>query len=314
MKQLLTLPGNGKGHLKGLAKSRKQEALIGVLFASPAILGFLIFIFLPMIASLVISFTDYALVNKMKFIGLDNYVNFLNGSDPFFYKSLGVTTYYVLLSTPLCLAFAFFMAVLLNNESIRGKAVFRTIFYLPTLIPVVASSMIWMWLFNPDLGLLNTILRIFHLPTSMWIYDEKTVIPSIVLMSLWTTGGTMIIFLAGLQGIPRQLYESVEIDGGRAVHKLFYITIPLMTPTIFFNLVIGFICGFQGFTQAYIMTEGGPNNASLFYAFHLYRSAFKFSKMAYASALGWVLFIIIALLTAIIFRTSKDWVHTEGGK
>ncbi|MCK4543472.1 MAG: sugar ABC transporter permease [Spirochaetales bacterium] len=314
MRNLLTLTGSGKRHLKSLARTKKQEALIGVLFASPAIFGFLLFIFIPMIASLGMSFTDYALVNKMRFIGLENYVKLLNGTDPFFYKALGVTTYYVLLSTPLCLIFAFFMAVLLNNESIRGKAIFRTIFYLPTLIPVVASSMIWLWLFNPDLGLINTILRVLHLPPGMWIYDEKTVIPSIVLMSLWTSGGTMIIFLAGLQGIPKQLYESVELDGGKSVHKLFYITIPLMTPTIFFNLVIGFIYGFQVFTQAYIMTEGGPNNASLFYTFYLYRTAFKFSKMANACAIGWILFIIIALLTLLIFKTSKEWVHTEGGR
>ncbi len=314
MRNILSIPGSRKQHSRSLLRSKKQEALMGILFASPAIMGFLIFIFLPMIASLGISFTDYALVNKMKFIGLDNYTELFNGTDPFFYKALGVTTYYVLLSTPLCLIFAFFIAVLLNNDRVSGKAVFRTIFYLPTLIPVVASSMIWLWLFNPDMGLINTLLRNLHLPTGMWIYNEKTVIPSIVLMSLWTTGGTMIIFLAGLQGIPRQLYESVEIDGGNAAHKLFHITIPLMTPTIFFNLVIGFIYGFQVFAQAYIMTEGGPNNASLFYVFYLYRTAFKFSKMAKASALGWILFIVIALLTLVIFKTSKDWVHTEGGK
>ena len=264
-----------------------------------------------MVASLILSFTDYAIVNKIKFIGFENYKSLFNGRDPFFYKSLGVTSYYVFLSVPLGIIFAFLLALLMNRD-IRGKAIFRTIFYLPSIMPIVASSMIWLWLLNPDLGLINNILRALHLPTSQWIFSEKTVIPSLVLMSLWTTGSIMVIFLAGLQGIPRQLYDAVDIDGGNSMHKLLHITIPMMTPTIFFNLVMGFIVGFQIFTRAFIMTEGGPNNASLFYVYYLYREAFYHSQMGSACAIAWILFIIISIFTVLIFRSSKRWVYYEG--
>lgn len=294
-----------------MSMKEKKEYIYGLLFASPAILGFLIFTLGPMVASLVLSFTDYAIVNNAKFIGLSNFKRLFDGTDPFFYKSLGVTSYYVLLSVPLSTVFAFCMALLLNNE-IKGRALFRTIFYLPSIVPVVASSMIWMWLLNPDLGMVNNVLRALNLPTSQWIFSETTVIPSLVIMSLWTTGGTMVIFLAGLQDIPTQLYEAIEVDGGNRKHKLLYITIPMMTPTIFFNLVMGFIGGFQVFSQAFVMTQGGPNNASLFYVFYLYREAFTFSRMGSACAIAWILFIIITILTVIIFKTSKSWVYYEG--
>ena len=164
---------------------------------------------------------------------------------------------------------------------------------------------------DPDLGLLNNVLDAVGLPTSKWIFDEKTVIPSLILMSLWTVGSTVIIFLAGLQDVPNQLYEAVEIDGGNAFHKFINITLPMITPTLFFNLVMGFINGFQVFTQAYIMTAGGPNNASLFYAFYLYKEAFSNFRMGNACALAWVLFLIISIFTFIIFKTSK-WVYYEG--
>lgn len=294
-----------------MGNKEKRELIYGLLFTAPAVLGFAIFTLGPMMASLILSFTDYAIVNKVKFIGIDNFIRLFNGTDPFFFKSLGVTTYYVLLSVPLGIIFAFFLALLLNQE-IKGLAFFRTVFYLPSIVPVVASSMIWLWLLNPDLGLVNNVLRSLHLPTSQWIFSETAVIPSLVLMSLWTTGGTMVIFLAGLQDIPTQLYEAIDVDGGSKIHKLVYITIPLMTPTIFFNLVMGFIGGFQVFSQAFIMTQGGPNNASLFYVFYLYREAFTFSRMGSACAIAWILFIIITIFTIIIFKTSKSWVYYEG--
>lgn len=290
----------------------RKERWLGWAFAGPAILGFLIFTLTPMITSLVLSFTDYKIVNSPEFIGLFNYVQLFTGKDPFFYKSLGVTIYFVALSVPVRLLFAFIIALLMNRE-IKARPFFRTIFYLPSIVPAVASAMIWLWLLNPDLGLINNVLRGLGLPTSLWIFSEKTVIPSLVMMSVWTTGGIMIIFLAGLQGIPKHLYEAVSIDGGNGWHKLKYVTLPLMTPTIFFNLVLGIIAGFQTFTEAFIMTQGGPNNASLFYAFYLYREAFAFQNMGGASAIAWVLFIIIAILTAIVFRSSNMWVFYEGG-
>ena len=296
---------------KGGKQASNREALQGILFASPAILGFLFFTLGPMIASLVMSFTDYAIVNQPKFIGLQNYKALFDGTDPFFYKSLRVTTYFVLLSVPANILFAFLVALVMN-QPIKGKALLRTIYYLPSIVPVVASSVIWLWILNPDLGLINNILRSLRLPTSQWIFSERAVIPSLVVMGLWTTGNIMVIFLAGLQDIPRQLYEAIDVDGGNALHKLVHITIPLMTPTIFFNLVMGFILGFQTFTQAFVMTQGGPNNASLFYIFYLFREAFTLSQMGSGCAIAWILFLIIVFFTILIFKTSQKWVYYEG--
>ncbi len=293
-------------------RSNKRNVLYGLLFAGPAIVGFLLFIAGPMAASLALSLTDYTVFNTPSFIGLDNYSRMFSGADPFFYKSIGATFLYVCLAVPAFICFSFMIALLLNAK-IRGLGLFRTIFYLPSIVPVVASAMIWMWIYNPDLGLLNHMLSAIGLPTSLWIYSETMVIPSIVMMGLWGTGGTMVIFLAGLKGIPEHYYEALEIDGGNALHKFAFITIPMMTPTIFFNLVMGFIGAFQVFTEAYILTNGGPNNASLFYVFYIWREAFQNANMGYASALAWVLFLIILTCTALVFRTSK-WVYYEGGE
>jgi multiple sugar transport system permease protein len=284
----------------------------GLIFTAPALVGFLIFIFVPMIASLVISFTDYRVVaRETHFVGIDNYLRFFDGRDFFIKKSLFVTFYYVLLSIPLCMVTAFILAMVLNRD-IKGKTVFRTIYYLPTIVPVVATSLIWTWLMDPDLGLLNSLLRQFHLPTSRFIFSEKTVIPSLALMSVWTCGGTMVIFLAGLQGVSRTLYEAVDIDGGNAWDKFLHITVPMMTPTIFYNFVMGIIGGLQTFTQGYIMTQGGPNNGSLFMVFYLYREAFNNQEMGRASAVAWVVFVIVLCITALVFRSSKSWVYYEG--
>lgn len=296
--------------MKKQIRVKKKDQVQGILFTLPAISGFFIFTFIPMAYSLFLSFTDYRISNTPQIIGIKNYIRLFSGEDYFFYKSLGITAYYVLLSVPTYLIVAFIMANLLNSE-IKGKALFRTIFYLPSIVPVVATSMIWSWLFNPDFGLLNSILKAVGLSGSQWIYNEKTVIPSIVLMGTWTTGATMVIFLAGLQDIPGQLYDAARVDGAGYWKRMRYITIPLMTPTLFFNLIMGMINGFQIFSQAYIMTDGGPNNASLFYVFYLYREAFQNSQMARACACSWVLFVIIAVLTFITFRSSDKWVFSE---
>ncbi|WP_407945423.1 carbohydrate ABC transporter permease [Paenibacillus silvestris] len=264
-----------------------------------------------MIYSFYVSFTDFSGTNVPEFIGLDNYKRMFSGEDQYFYKSLGVTIYFVVLSVPTAIIYSFLIALLLNRD-VKGKAIFRTIFYLPSIVPIIAISFIWLWLLNPDLGLANVMLQTLGLPTSQWIFGEHSVIPSLAMMNLWTTGGTMIIFLAGLQDIPRQLYEAIEMDGGSRFAKLRHIIVPLMTPSIFFNLIMGIINGFQIFSQAYVMTNGGPNNASLFYVFYLYREAFQFSRMGSASAIAWVLFAIIMVLTIIIFKTSRKWVYYEG--
>jgi len=305
--KMLTRPGAAR------TRKRRKDLLAGLLFVMPALLGFAIFVIGPMVASLLFSLTDYTVFNVPSFIGLDNYAELLSGRDPFFYQSLKVTFYYVVLGVPSFIAFSFLLAMLLNVE-LKGSSVFRAIFYIPSIVPIVASSMIWLWLFNPDMGLVNQLLSSVGLPTSLWFFSEGSVIPTLVLTGLWTVGGTMVIFLAGLQGIPEHYYEAVEVDGGNAFRKFIHITIPLMTPTIFFNTVMGLIGSFQTFAQAYILTDGGPNNASLFYVFFLWREAFRNANMGYASAIAWVLFIIILILTVVVFKSSKWWVFYEGDK
>ena len=193
----------------------------------------------------------------------------------------------------------------------RGLSFWRTIYYLPTLVPAVASAVLWIWIFNPDFGLLNSTLRELGAPTSQWIYSETAAVPSLVIMSTWGFGNAMVIFLAGLQGVPRHLYEAVSIDGGGAWQRFRHVTLPMMTPTIFYNLVTGVIGTFQVFNQAYVMTQGGPNNATLFYIFYLYRTAFTESEMGYASALAWVLFMVIMVITILLFQNARRWVYYE---
>ncbi len=306
-------------HTQALVRKKQKssmeakENLAGWLFGLPAVLGFFLVVLGPMVASLYFSFTDYSISGKMSFVGLGNYRNMFSGNDPYFYKALGVTGQYVLYSVPLKIIYAFLLAILLN-QPVRGKSIYRTIFYLPSIVPAVAISMIWMWLLNPEFGLINELLRAAGLPTSQWLFAEKTVVPTLSVMSIWVTGGITVVFLAGLQDIPRHLYEAISLDGGNAFARFRHVTVPLMTPTIFFNICTTLIGSFQVFSEAYIMTNGGPNNASLFYVFYLYREAFTFSRMGSASAIAWVLFAIIMVITLVIFRTSNRWVYYEGGE
>lgn len=290
----------------------RKSLFYGLLFTSPAILGFVIFTLGPMIASLVLSFTDYSVFKeRTSFIGFDNYIRMFSGADDYFYPSLGATFYFVVLRVPAVIVLSFLIALLLNMN-VKGRAFFRTVVYLPSIVPAVASAMIWMWLLNPDLGLVNTILNAVGLPGSLWLYGENSVVPAVVLTSLWGIGGTVIIFLAGLSGIPRQYYEAIDVDGGGWFSKLRHITIPLVSPTIFFNAIMTIIGSIQVFNEAYILTQGGPNNKSLFYVFYLWRTGFRDTEMGYASALAWVLFLIILFFTFFVFRTSKSWVYYEG--
>lgn len=290
---------------------RRREAVWGIALAAPAILGFLLWQLGPILGSLAIAFTDWRIVGTPAWVGLDNFAKMF-AHDELFYKALGVTLVYSVVSVPLRLLVAFGLALLLNTK-VRALPVFRTIFYLPSLVPLIASSVLWIWLFNPDFGLLNAILTPLGFPKLQWIYDGSTVLPSLILMSLWDVGPLMIIFLAGLQGVPRQLYEAVRIDGGNGWHRLRHVTVPMVTPTILFNLILSIIAALQTFTQGYVMTHGGPNNASLFFVLYLYRKAFQESQMGYASALAWVLFLIIAGLSFLVFRSSSRWVFYEGG-
>lgn len=286
-----------------------MEQRWGIMLALPAMLGFGLFTIGPMLASFGISLTDWNIFGEFKYVGLANYREMFSG-DPLFPKSMAATLYYALGSVPLTLFLAFVVASLLNQK-VPGLAFFRTMFYLPVLMPSIANTVLWLWIFNPDFGLLNSALRAAGLPGSQWIYSETMAVPSLILMSSWGIGNAMVIFLAGLQGMPQHLYDAIAIDGGGVWHKFRHITITMMTPTIFFNLILGIIGSLQAFNEAYVMTDGGPNNSTLFYVFYLYRTAFTESRMGYASALAWLLFLVILIVTVVVFTTARHWVYYE---
>lgn len=290
---------------------KSKEARMGLLLAMPAVLGFLIFTLGPMIASAFFSLTEYNGVGTPTFIGFENY-EVLFTTDPAFKNSLSVTLQYILMSVPLNIIVSFLIAFLLS-QNIRCRGFFRAAYYMPTIVPLVATSIVWKWLLDPSSGIVNYLFRTMGLPVSRFLFDERTVLPSMAVMGVWQTGTTMLVFLAGFQGIPRQLYEAVEVDGGNAWRKFKSITIPLMTPSIFFNLVIGLINGFQTFTQAYIITSGGPNNKSNFVILQLYKEAFTYGRMGRACAIAWIIFIIIVILTILNFKISNKWVYYESG-
>ena len=290
---------------------RSKEARVGLLFALPAILGFLIFTIGPMIASLVLSFANYTGVGAVNFIGTGNYRELFT-TDPFFLNSLKVTGIYVSMSIPLNITVSFFIAYLLS-KNIRFRGLFRLIYYVPTVVPLVATAIIFMWLLNPIFGVANFVLKSLGLSAMKFLQNEQTVLPTMAVMGVWNTGATMLIFLAGLQSVPAQLYEAVDIDGGNGWHRFIHITIPMMTSALFFNLVMGCINGFQIFTQAYIITAGGPNYRSNFLVLQLFREAFEFSRMGKASAIAWIMFVIVLSLTIINFSLSNKWVYYEGG-
>ncbi|NPV09344.1 MAG: sugar ABC transporter permease [Anaerolineae bacterium] len=293
----------------GLTPQAKREERYFYAFISPWFIGFVVFTAGPILASIYFSFTVYDVMRPPDWTGLSNYSSLL--ADRLFWQSLRVTALYSAGSVPLGILASLTVALLLNRD-IYGVAGFRTIFYLPSVISGVAVSLLWMWIFNPDFGILNYALwKLFRIQGPAWIMSERWVIPSLIFMSLWGIGGGIVIYLAGLQGIPTELYEAASIDGAGSWTKLLRITLPMMSPVILFNLVTGIIGSFQVFTQAYVMTAGGPHNASLFYVLYLYRNAFYYFRMGFASALAWVLFIIILVLTLLVFRSSPLWVYYE---
>jgi multiple sugar transport system permease protein len=288
-----------------------REYIAFYLFASPWIIGLLMFTIGPMLTSLYLSFTDYAVIDSPKWVGLDNYIHMFT-DDPLVWQALRVTTLYSLLAIPLTLIVSFLVALLMHQQA-YGVRAFRTIYYLPSVIAGVPVALLWMWILNPEFGLLNNFLRIFGIEGPKWLYSTTWVIPSFVLMSLWQIGVPMVVFLAGLQGIPQHLYEAAEIDGAGLWAKFRHVTVPMMSPVILFVMIGLIIDSFQTFTPAFLMTNGGPANASLFYGLYLYNNAFKWFKMGYASGLAWLMFLIILLLTGVVFRSSIRWVYYEGG-
>lgn len=287
------------------ARARRSR-LVGWLFISPWAAGFLAFALFPFLASLYYSFTDYNILAPPNWIGLQNYRAMF--TDPLFWQSLYNTFYYTFIFVPLSTVVAIAIALLLNMR-IKGQTVYRTIFYLPSVVPLVASSVLWIWLFNPSFGFIDAFLRTVGLPAPGWLYDENWVKPSLILMSLWGVGQPIVIYLAGLQGVPQDLYEAATLEGANAWQRTRYITLPMISPVILFNVILGIIGSFQYFTQAYVMTQGGPDNSSLFFALYLYQNAFQYLHLGYASAMAWLLFVIILLATLLVFRTSARWVY-----
>jgi len=290
---------------------RRQEARVFYLFLTPWAIGFLLFGAGPILASLALSFTDYNIVGAPIFNGIENYRHLLT-SDDLFPVTFGNTIYYTVIAVPGQIMVAFGLALLLNLK-VRAVAVYRTFFYLPSIVPAVASSVLWIWILQPQWGLLNSALHFFGIEGPLWLGSLEWSKPALILMALWSSGGTMIIFLAGLQGVPQHLYEAAMIDGANRWQRFWNVTVPMMTPTIFFTLILGIIGSFQVFTAAYIMTNGGPSNTTLFYLLYLYRQAFNFLNMGYASAMAWLLLIVILLLTLVQLWLAPRWVYYEGG-
>lgn len=287
----------------------RKEALLGYAFISPWIMGFLAFSLGPIMAVCYLSLTQYSVLELPSWVGFQNYVRIFT-RDRLFWLSLYNTAYFVFLSVPGQILLAFFLALLLNS-GIKGQGVYRTLLYLPMIVPAVASSLVWVWLLNPYFGVIKHLLSLVGLPSPLWFQSEKWAKLGIVLLNLWHTGQNVVILLAGLQEVPQYLHEAAKIDGANWIQRLRHVTIPLMTPTIFFVLVLGLIQHFQVFTFAYVMTRGGPLNSTLFYVLYLYRVAFRDFEMGYASALACILFVIILLFTLLTFSTARQWVHYE---
>ncbi len=299
---------------KSAMKTRTRDTIAFFLFISPWLIGFVVFTIVPMLASLFISFTDWNILTPPVWSGTKNFQTIF--SDPLFYKSIQVTLTYTLFSVPLNIILSIFVAMLLNN-ALPGMRLFRTIFYLPAIVSGVVISVIWLWIYNPDYGLINGFLAMFGIEGPGWVYDENWALPSLIIMSLWGIGTNIVLYLAGLQGISTEYYEAAHIDGANFWQRLIYITLPSMSPVLLFTTLTGIINSLQTFTQAFIMTDGGPNNATNFYAFYIYNNAFVWRKMGEACAQAWILFIIIFILTMITLKVSNGHVHygnKEDGK
>jgi multiple sugar transport system permease protein len=290
---------------------RQREAITAYILISPWIIGFIAFIAGPMLASLGLSFMETDMFTY-KWVGLRNYTQLLSfdTTRSLFWKSLFNTAYYVFLSIPLTMTVGFSIAMLLN-QSIRGRGAYRITYYLPAVIPGIAVSMLWLWLFNTEFGLINWILSWFGIGKVAWLQDPDVSKLALVIMSIWGAGANMLIFLAGLQSIPTQLYEAATIDGAGVWRRFRNITLPMISPTLFFVLITDMIWSFQVFTNVYVMTKGGPANSTLMYVLYLYNLAFKQYRFGFASALAWLFFIIIMAITVFVFKSSNAWVYYE---
>ncbi|MEN6479035.1 MAG: sugar ABC transporter permease [Anaerolineales bacterium] len=293
-----------------VARRERQRTMQGLAFASPWVIGFLIFTVYPLLASAYYSLTRYDVIRAPKFVGLENYVEIFT-ADPLFRLTLANTVYFVVIGVPAAFVTAWLIANLLNQE-MWGRSVWRTVFFLPAITPIVASVMVWLWIYNTQFGIINGALIARGLPAIPFLSSPKLAKPSIILVQCWASGNSVVIFLASLQDVPRQLYEAATIDGANAWARFWKITIPMCTPQMLFVLLTDLIGTFQSFTLPWLLTEGGPNNATELYSLYLFRNAFVFFKMGYASALAWILFLIIGLVSFAIFRSSARWVFYRG--
>ncbi|WP_328803586.1 carbohydrate ABC transporter permease [Paenibacillus silvestris] len=299
-----------------LVKTKKTRferkiSLFGLIFAMPWIIGLLLFHAYPLIMSAYYSLTTYSILEPGEFVGFDNYANLFK--DRVFWISIYNTLYYTVIFVPLSIAFGVCLALLLNLK-IRGQGIYRTLFFIPSLVPPVATTIIWLWLLNPQFGLVNYWLDKIGISGPPWIGSEAWSKPSLILMSLWGTGQAVVIYLAGLQDIPQDYYDAASVDGASAWQRTKTITLPLLTPVIFFNLIMGTIGALQNFVLPFTLTngQGTPANSMMFYVMYLYTNGFAYLKMGYASAMAWILFLIVVGLTALIFVTQKRWVHYQG--
>lgn len=290
---------------------KKKETFYFYIFILPWLIGFVVFTLYPILASFYYSFTSYNVTSAPVFIGLQNYINAFH--DEVFYKSVQATLYYTLLSIPIGLAISLIFAMLLN-ANLFAKGMFRTFLYLPTMISGVSMSLLWTWIFNPQYGLANFLLSLVNIQGPHWLTNENWAIPSLVIMSLWTNGEGIMLFLAALQGVPQSLTEAALLDGANWFHRFQNITLPMISPIFLFQLVVGVINSFQVFTQAFVMTNGGPHYATTFYVFYIYQNAFSNFNMGYASALSWMMLVAVTIITFFIMKFSNRYVYYEGGE
>jgi len=298
-----------------MARRRWRDWLWAYLFLVPWALGIIFLYGGPMIASLFIAFTKWDMITRPTWVGPSNFAQMFRDSS--FYKALYNTGIYTAASVPLQLAAALLVAMLLNQK-VWGMKVYRTVYYLPSVIPTVAATVVWLFIFNHDFGLVNHVLALVHLPQPYWLTDPAWTKTTLVFLSVWTMGQPMVIFLAGLQDVPQPLYDAARVDGAGTVAQFRHVTLPMITPTIFFNLIMGMIAAFQAFTQPYVLSggSGDPDKSLLFYVMYLFNEAFEFFNMGYASALAWGLFAVILILTLLNFVLARRWVHYEqpGGR
>lgn len=295
---------------KKYSKSQISEALHGYVSIMPWLIGFIVLTFIPILSTIYYSFTRWTIMEPPVWIGLENYRRMFH-ADPLFYKSLKATGLYVLMSLPIILVFGVLLSLLLNMK-IKGMNFYRTLFYIPAVISGVSIAMLWTWLLQPDVGIVNTILALLGIEGPKWFWDPTWALPSVASMSLWKVGGSAVIYLAGLQNIPPQLYEAARIDGAGKLRIFFRVTLPLLTPTLFFQLIIQMIEAFKVFTEAYVITKGGPLKATYFYLLYFYEEGFQHFNTGYASALILFLVVIIMAMTVLVNYTSSRWVYYEG--